>query len=105
MDTNNPWIEGPWCLRWDHHPTKRVYFAKWHDAGEKMHIRVWGTGFQGLDDPPPKVVITNTSIGDWTLDLNNEDSSYIIRPDYARELWARLIEMGWQQIDGEGKQL
>jgi len=50
-----------------------------------------------LDDPPPKLHVPNTSMGDWEVDLNNEETSYSIGIDFARELWGRMIEAGWAQ--------
>ena len=88
--------ENLWVLRWDRHPTKRVYFQKEYSGGNP-HIKMWGVGFQGLDDPPPKLHVPNTSMGDWEVDLNNEETSYSIGIDFARELWGRMIEAGWTQ--------
>ena len=78
---NNNTNDINWVLRWDHHPTKSVYFTKKYSGGNP-HILMWGVGFQGLDDPPPKLQIPNTSLGNWEVDLNNEDSSYIIGIDF-----------------------
>lgn len=93
MDSNDQW-----SLKWDHHPTKRLFFEKDYSGG-KPFMKVWGTGFQGLDDPPPEAFVPNTSLGDWRIPLNNENSSYVIGLDYARELWGRMTDMGWIPID------
>ena len=93
---NNNTNDINWVLRWDHHPTKSVYFTKKYSGGNP-HILMWGVGFQGLDDPPPKLQIPNTSLGNWEVDLNNVDSSYIIGIDFAREIWNRMIDAGWTQ--------
>lgn len=87
-----------WCLKWDRHPTKRIYFEMDHSGG-KPFMKVWGAGFQGLDDPPPEVFVPNTTVGDWRIPLNNEYSSYIIGHEFAREIWARLVDMGWEADD------
>jgi len=89
---------GPWVLRWDHHPTKKVLFEK-DFSGGKPFIKISGTGFQGLDDPPPRLFIPHTSLGDWSIDLNNDDSCYLIGIEFAREVWHRMLGMGWIQID------
>ncbi len=92
---------GPWFLRWDRHPTKKVSFEKEFSARRCAFIKIHGTGFQGLDDPPPRLEIPHTSLGDWSVDLNNEDVCYIIGIEFAREIWQRMLDMGWIQIDQE----
>ena len=87
-----------WSLKWDHHPTKHIFFEMDHN-GDKPFMKVWGTGFQGLDDPPPEVFVPNTSMGDWKMPLNDENASFVLGHQFAREVWGRLVEMGWIEID------
>ena len=86
----NDTTTGQWILRWDKHPTKTIIFTMNHPQ-----VLVWGTGFQGLDDPPPKAVVHNTSKGTWTLDLDNENASTSLGIEYAREIWNALLDLGW----------
>lgn len=84
-----------WTLEWKHHPTKTVVFAKYN----KNNIKVCGEGFQGPTDPPPTVVVPNTSLGEWrlVLDCDTVEGAWrSIGLEYAREIWDGLINQGWE---------
>lgn len=79
-----------WTIAWHEHPEKRLNFKPYSNKAHryKDHTKVWGEGFQGPLDPPPKIHTLNHKI---MLD----GKANIFPTEEARAIWNDLTHKGW----------